>query len=664
MGEKKISGLNSVKTKLIAIMLGVAIIPLAIALIVSYNMSTSKAMEDAENTLLAQASYIQSEFNNVIQQNIKALQTCATNANVVYYLEGNPYGVPDEEMTAAVAAVDAIFNDGNVTALSGPDGMQLFKTSGKLVDVSEREYFQKAILGVTYVSNMNVSKSNGSRICTIAVPIVGHDGKPVGILQRNYDLNVWHEFLKGMADDCFLVDSQGMMVANSQYEITVEDEQDMSQVEFFTSGKEKGYFIADTGKGFEGITAYVKDPTTGWIVGDTVALKEVKSAATKSATIVVIIGIVMIVAAAFISFIMAKNFTEPIKDVNNALAALAEGRFERIEKHTHRKDEFGEIVNDANDVIDKLKNIVTDIKNSASQVNNSSVDLADTADQISKTADDVSRAVEEIASGATQQADEIQNATKSTETISDNIQTVTDNAGNVAVTAQEMSSDSRESAKQLDKLKISSDEMSRAVEEITEKIGSTGAAVERISSKVEAINSIASQTNLLALNASIEAARAGEAGRGFAVVAEEIGKLADESANSANEIRAEMDNLLSESQSAVSVAKEVKTTTDEQKNIIEETVASINKLIEGIESSVAGVESIKHSADACEDSKAEIVDAMSGLSAISEENAASAQETSASMEELNATVNTLSSAAQSLREISDNLIEEMKFFKD
>ena len=662
MKEKKAFSLNSVKTKLILIMLAVAAIPLAISLIVSYKSSTNKALEDAEQNLLAQASAIQAKFDGIMMQNIRALQEAASNANIVYYLEGNPYGVPDDEMLAAVSSVDNIFGDGNVTALTGPDGMQLFKTSGSLVDVSEREYFKKAMAGVVYVSNMNVSKSNGSRICTIAVPIKGHDGKVVGVLQRNYDLKVWHQFLMDEAPDCFLVDTAGMVAAHSQYEI--EEEDDRSGSQFYTSGQSTGVYEVDTGKGYRAVVAYVKDENTGWIICNASNTQTITADARRSALTVLVIGLVLLVVATFVSFIMAKNFTEPIGVVNTALSALADGRFEKIEKHTQRKDEFGEIVNDTNNLIDKLSAIVSDIKNSASDVNSSSVDLADTAEQIAKTADDVSHAVEEIASGATQQADEIQNATKSTETISDNIQTVTDNAGSVAVTADEMSADSRESAKQLDKLKISSDEMSRAVEEITQKIGSTGAAVERISSKVEAINSIASQTNLLALNASIEAARAGEAGRGFAVVAEEIGKLADESANSANEIRAEMDNLLSESQSAVAVAKEVETTTQEQKSILEETVASINKLIGGIESSVAGVESIKTSADACEASKTEIVDAMSGLSAISEENAASAEETSASMQELNATVTTLSSAAQSLRDISDNLIEEMKFFKE
>ena len=51
------------------------------------------------------------------------------------------------------------------------------------------------------------------------------------------------------------------------------------------------------------------------------------------------------------------------------------------------------------------------------------------------------------------------------------------------------------------------------------------------------------------------------------------------------------------------------------------------------------------------------------VSSISEENAASSEETGASMQELSATVNILAASANSLKDISDQLNEEMKFFK-
>ena len=109
---------------------------------------------------------------------------------------------------------------------------------------------------------------------------------------------------------------------------------------------------------------------------------------------------------------MSKQFTQPIVYISKALSALAGGRFEKIDKFKNRKDEFGLMIGNTNEVIDKLGNIVSAIKSSATNVGDSSEELSDMADQISQTAEDVSDAVQDIASGATQQADEIQTASQ------------------------------------------------------------------------------------------------------------------------------------------------------------------------------------------------------------------------------------------------------------
>ncbi len=82
----------------------------------------------------------------------------------------------------------------------------------------------------------------------------------------------------------------------------------------------------------------------------------------------------------------------------------------------------------------------------------------------------------------------------------------------------------------------------------------------------------------------------------------------------------------------------------------------------GINVSKHGTDVIKGNAEVCDSSRVTVVDVISNLSAISEENAASTQQTTSSME-LNATINILAETAAKVKEVSDQLNEDMKYFK-
>jgi methyl-accepting chemotaxis protein len=665
--KSSVSFANSVKTKLIATMLAVAIIPLAIAIVVSYTTSTNKAMTDAIDILEWEGWYVQATFQDEINKNLNTVRAVATSPSTIRYMEDQTKESYITEELSYLANVDNKLNDGSYTVLTGPDGMQVLRTAGKLVDVSKRPYFKDSMAGKESISDMIVSTSTGARQVTVSCPIYGSDGVSIiGIVQRNYDLTDLHNKLGDLAEkdvEVFVLDGAGIMAAHSQMEISADTTIDMSSDPWMTATDEEGYVYSEDDNGSQSILAYVKDERSGWTICASKTVKIVRSSATSAALVVVIVGIIMVVIAAVVSLLMAKSFVDPIKDVNNSLADLANGVFSSIGKHKGRKDEFGEMVGNTNSVIDTLDKIVKNIKESANTVALSSEELSDTANQISQTAEDVSNAVQEIASGATQQADEIQTASENVGRIGDAVSDVQNSAGDLSNLAEKMRDASEVSSNSLHSLQDSSAEMTEKIDEISKTIQSTQAAVNNISEKVEGITSIATQTNLLSLNASIEAARAGEAGKGFAVVAEEIGKLAEDSKAMADDIRKEMDILLEQATAAVSAAEDVRQGNNDQQIALGETLESVNGMLDDISNTVDGVKLITQGADTCEDAKNAVVDTMSALSAISEENAASAEETGASMEELSATVTTLASSANGLKDVADKLNKEMEFFK-
>ncbi|MCR5665363.1 MAG: methyl-accepting chemotaxis protein [Eubacterium sp.] len=671
--EKAESGIkfkDSIKTRLISIMVLVAAIPLIAAILVSYTTSTKKAMDDALDLLDANANFVAAEFSGIVNENVIALKTFAAAPSTITYLKTYGTGeetIPDDVMLAEMDEMNANINDGNESViLTLPSGQQLLRADRlEPADISDRDYFQECIeTEDVAVSNIVVSKAAGNRITIIIVPIFDdQSGELIGTIQRSFDLNNLHEFLAENIDDGYIADKNGIVAAHAMHEITPDDEdEDHSDSPFMTSTDDKGSYES-MATGSLAYISWIREPVTGYTIAIAEKDSVVRAQAVKSALIVVIIGIILLVIAVIISFVMAKSFTEPIAAVGKSLGALSDGRFIKVRKFDKRKDEFGAISKATNTVIDKLDTIVSEIKTSAMEVGTSSEELADMAGQISHTAEDVSNAVQEIATGATQQAEEIQEASNNVGLIGDAVGDVQSSTNDLSTLASKMKEASEVSSNSLLSLQDSSSEMTEKIDEISKTIQATQNAVNSISEKVEGITSIATQTNLLSLNASIEAARAGEAGRGFAVVAEEIGKLADDSKQMADDIRIEMDTLLAQSEAAVAAAEDVKQGNSDQQIALGDTLQAVNGMLSDIGSTVGGVQLISEGADTCETSKTAVVDTMSTLSAISEENAASSEETGASMQELSATVTTLADSADGLKVIAEKLNEEMKFFK-
>lgn len=662
--------LDSVKTKLMIIIVAVMAIPLIISIVISYESSHSEAVNNMINLNSEQIKIVNHDFSSIVLQNERVIESVASAPTTREILEGK---VDLDTAIAFLASADAKVNDGNSMVITGPDGMQVARAKGDLVSVADREYFKMCRDTKSFfVSDQNISKTTGKRICTFIAPVLDENGTFIGAVQRNYDLSTFNELVASeiMSEnqDIFIGDNNGDLIAHTSMDLETGEPVNFSTQAWYTDSRTDLNAMGGYESNFQDTDwqmSYEREPITGWVTvvatDKSVALAE----SNRMLSMIVIIGVVMLLAGLVVAFLLAQSFTKPITAVNDSISELAQGKFKKLDdpKLMARKDEFGDIVNHMNQVMDKLTEVVTNLKGVMGDLTESSTLLAESADQISQTTDDVSEAVQEIARGATDQADTIQRASENMTMLSDAIQEVANNAEGLASTASTMNDQSLTSASAMNDLAENMDAMSRAMEEIAEGMNATNAAVQSVNERVDGITSIASQTNLLALNASIEAARAGEAGRGFAVVAEEIGKLATESAQTADEIRAEMERLLKQSQNAITKTKEVTDIEENVTAVLQSTVAQINDLIGGVGTTVDGVNTISGLSEESAASKTIIVDAMDSLSAISEENAASTQQTSASMQELNATVNVLSQSAGDLNGLAKQLEEDLAFFQ-
>lgn len=351
--------------------------------------------------------------------------------------------------------------------------------------------------------------------------------------------------------------------------------------------------------------------------------------------VIVAAGLAIAVVTTMIGKIITNSITEPVKQIDAAVASLRKGELSNVEMLTYEsEDEFGDTIRNLKEAMgilaDYVREISVEVKAIAQgdltrngdditdflgdfselktsllyilkRFNSTLTEISNLAEQVSSNSSEVENASKSLADGATEQAGVI-------EELNATIDTVVDMAEDTAKETQNASARVKASANKANEEKEKMNELLTEMEHITE-------ISKEIGNIITDIEDIASQTNLLSLNASIEAARAGEAGKGFAVVADQIGKLAADSAKSAVNTRDLIDKTLAEI---------------EKGNTITRTTAeSFNQIITDMESFAELAENTMEKANSQAESLEQIGQGIEQLSGVVQGNAASSEENTA-----------------------------------
>ena len=351
--------------------------------------------------------------------------------------------------------------------------------------------------------------------------------------------------------------------------------------------------------------------------------------------VIVAAGLAIAVVTTLIGSIITNSITEPVEQIDAAVASLRKGELSNVEMLTYEsEDEFGDTIRNLKEAMGILADYVSEISVEVKAIaqgdltrngdditdflgdfselktsllyilkrfNSTLTEISNLAEQVSSNSSEVENASKSLADGATEQAGVI-------EELNATIDTVVDMAEDTAKETQNASARVKASANKANEEKEKMNELLMEMEHITE-------ISKEIGNIITDIEDIASQTNLLSLNASIEAARAGEAGKGFAVVADQIGKLAADSAKSAVNTRDLIDKTLVEIEKGNTITR---TTAD-----------AFNQIIADMESFAEIAQNTMEKANSQAESLEQIGQGIEQLSSVVQGNAASSEENTA-----------------------------------
>ncbi len=663
--------MKSIKAKLM-LFIGVLISLMCMGLgLVSFIMSSNALSSNVGKTLPKFAEQTASNIQGRIEGELSILESIAARDDIkdsnISWEKKIPILLNESKRIGSIRI-----------AITDKDGNSI-NTNGQSSSCTEKEYFQKAILGKGNISDPIISKTDGSVVVIYAVPIK-YNNEIVGALLEIRDGNKLSDLTDqvkfGQTGTGFIINEDGTTIANENRDLVLQMKNMIKEAKKDSNFQsladiESKMITRETGIGeykYNGEDKYVGyAPVIGtdWSVGVGVEKKEILSELGSLKISVALSAIVFILIGFSIIFIIANSISKGIKSTLKHLGLLASGNLceEVSPKYLKLKDEVGDMTNSMKVMQESLRRMINKIKENSSNINGQSENLSSISEEIASVSQNVTEAISEVAEGTSNQSEELIHITEILNKFSNKLSAMVMEIQVVDKNSREIGLMANDSSSEMNGLNQSVDNISNSFKEFYDKILALGKDINEINKITSIINSVAEQTNLLALNAAIEAARAGESGKGFSIVAEEIRKLAEQSKDSSESI-SKLINIISKNtdvivQEAIIMDEEMVN----QAKIIDNSMISFKRIIDAVDEVIPKIKTVKDSAENIESDKNSILTRIDGLSSISVEVSASAEEISASSEEMNASTEEIASAAQILNNMTNQMIEEVNKFK-